>query len=409
MEEINVLVWFRCKNVASFKNDTVLDMRAVKSYKEHPYNLIKQENKDNLLKVVSIYGANASGKTNFIEAFGHFREIILHSFKQKNKTEEQRSVLEENYFPFYLSKDYNDNNSEYEIITRDKTDEYQYGFVFNGTQIEEEWLYKRSLTSSRTTTILQRIKQKIELGASVKKTFEKYKFAIDKDVLALSFYSSLSVRNNAFTRTLSGITDTFTISSSERREKSLLDSYFRYVYSESEKKNLLGFLNAIDVGISDVYVDTNSQNNKYDVYFLHVDDKGTLTPFHINIESAGTIKAIALYSVMRLAAQWNKPILIDEFNSKLHPLLQKYLIDMFYEGTESGQLIYTTHDTTLLDKKYMRRDQVWFVEKNKNGESSMFSLADFKARNDSSFGKDYLAGVYGGIPILKDIPLAEDR
>ena len=86
---------------------------------------------------------------------------------------------------------------------------------------------------------------------------------------------------------------------------------------------------------------------------------------------------------------------------------QKYLIDRFYDGTESGQLIYTTHDTCLLDKSYMRRDQVWFVEKNDRGESSLFSLSEFKVRNDRSFEKDYLGGVYGAIPILKDFSFTE--
>ncbi len=402
-----MLVWFRCKNIASFKDDTVLDMRAVKSYKEHPYNLICQNNTDDLLKVVAIYGANASGKTNFVEAFGRFKNIIMNSFQQKNKNEEQKSVLEENYFPFYLKKDNNDNNIEFEIITRDDTDEYQYGFAYNREQIEEEWLYKRNLETSRTTKILVRSKQKIELGASQRKTFDKYKFAIDNEVLALSFYSSLSFRNNVFTKTLSSIAEFAVIDSSEGREKSLLKYYFQYVYKENEKSNLLHFLNAIDTGIVDIKVDLNDKNNNFDVYFYHLDDKGDRRRFHIDIESAGTIKAISLYSIMRLAALLNKPIIIDEFHNKLHPLLQKYLIDLFYESTKSGQLIYTTHDTTLLDKKFMRRDQIWFVEKDEKGQSKMFSLADFKVRNDSSFEKDYLAGIYGGIPILKEYSFTE--
>lgn len=402
-----MLVWFRCKNIASFKDDTILDMRAVKSYKEHPYNLISQHNKEDLLKVVAIYGANASGKTNFVEAFGRFKNIIMNSFQQKNKNEEQKSVLAENYFPFYLKKDNNDNNTEFEIITRDETDEYQYGFVYNREQIEEEWLYKRNLETSRTTRILVRSKQKIELGASQRRSFDKYKFAIANEVLALSFFSSLSLKNNVFTKTLTSIAEFAIIESSEGREKALLNYYFQYVYKESEKNNLLHFLNAIDTGIVDVKVDLNDKNNNYDVYFYHLDDKGDRRSFHIDIESAGTIKAISLYSIMRLAAILNKPIVIDEFHNKLHPLLQKYLIDLFYESTKTGQLIYTTHDTTMLDKKYMRRDQIWFVEKDEKGQSKMFSLADFKVRNDSSFEKDYLAGIYGGIPILKEYSFTE--
>lgn len=402
-----MLVWFRCKNYSSFKNEAILDMRAVKSYKEHPYNLSPQEDGENLLKIVSIYGANASGKSNFIAAFENFRQIILHSFQKNNKDSNERSVLDDNFFPFYLSSESKNSDTEFEVKVREGEDEYQYGFVYNAQEVKEEWLYKRSLKTNRTMTIFERTKHKIELGGSVKRTCEKYVDAIDTDVLALSFFSSLSLKNRIFSTVLRSIADIFPLESSERTEKTLFDRYFRYNYSEDEKPNLIAFLNAIDVGISDVQVERNPNNNQYDVHFIHLDEDNNPQSFSKNIESAGTIKAVSLYSIMRIVAQLNKTILIDEFNTKLHPLLQKYLIDLFYDGTTSGQLIYTTHDTSLLDKRFMRRDQIWFVEKNNKGESSLYSLSDYKARNDSSFGKDYLAGVYGAIPILKDFSFSE--
>jgi AAA15 family ATPase/GTPase len=112
--------------------------------------------------------------------------------------------------------------------------------------------------------------------------------------------------------------------------------------------------------------------------------------------------------MVRIAALNGRGLMLDEFNSQLHPLLQKYIIDLFYETSTTGQLIFTTHDTTLLDKQFMRRDQIWFVSKDERGESSLYSLADFKVRNDKSFGKDYLSGVYGGIPILSKFSFGED-
>lgn len=402
-----MLVWFRCKNFSSFKDEAILDMRAVKSYKEHPYNLISQEDGDSLIRVASIYGANASGKSNFVGAFSFFKNIILESFQRNNKDSNQRSVLEANYLPFYLESESRSGDTEFEIAVREEDREYQYGFVYNQYEIKEEWLYKRSVSTPRTTKIIERNKQKIELGASVKRACEKYVDAIDKDVLALSFFSSLSLKNHIFRLALESITDIIPIDSSERLEQTLLDRYFRYIYSDEEKQKLLAFIQAIDVGIVDIQVERNPNNQQYNVNMFHLDEKRERYSFNLSLESAGTIKAISLYSIMSIAAELNKGLLIDEFNTKLHPLLQKYLIDRFYEGTKSGQLIYTTHDTSLLDKKYMRRDQIWFVEKNEKGESSLYSLSDFKVRNDSSFGKDYLAGVYGAIPILKDFSFAE--
>ena len=83
----------------------------------------------------------------------------------------------------------------------------------------------------------------------------------------------------------------------------------------------------------------------------------------------------------------------------------KFIVDLFYDSASKSQLIYTTHDTTLMDKKFFRRDQIWFVEKDEFGESRLFALSDYKVRSDASFEKDYLAGVYGGIPMLREFSM----
>jgi len=127
----------------------------------------------------------------------------------------------------------------------------------------------------------------------------------------------------------------------------------------------------------------------------------------LELESTGTRKAIAVYSFVRIAVTNGLGLMIDELNNQLHPLLQKYIIDLFYEESTQGQLIYTTHDTSLLDKRFMRRDQICFTSKSEAGESSLYSLAEFKIRNDKSFGADYLGGVFGGIPNLKDFSFKE--
>ena len=113
------------------------------------------------------------------------------------------------------------------------------------------------------------------------------------------------------------------------------------------------------------------------------------------------------YIYARVAISGNKVIFVDELNIKLHPLLLKFIIDLFYESDSLSQLIYTTHDTTLMDKKFFRRDQIWFVQKDQFGYSGLSALSDFKVRSDASFEKDYLAGVYGGIPYLKEFSIKE--
>ncbi|MDE6312133.1 MAG: AAA family ATPase, partial [Lachnospiraceae bacterium] len=109
----------------------------------------------------------------------------------------------------------------------------------------------------------------------------------------------------------------------------------------------------------------------------------------------------------QIAIMNNSSIFVDELNVKLHPLLLKFIIDLFYNEKSSAQLIYTTHDTTLMDKKFFRRDQIWFVQKDEYGYSELYALSDFKVRSDASFEKDYLAGVYGGIPFLTEYAMEE--
>ena len=114
-----------------------------------------------------------------------------------------------------------------------------------------------------------------------------------------------------------------------------------------------------------------------------------------------------LFIYARMAILNNRSIFVDELNIKLHPLLLKFIIDLFYDKNSTAQLIYTTHDTTLMDKKFFRRDQIWFVQKDEFGYSELSALSDFKVRSDASFEKDYLAGVYGGIPLIKEFSVKE--
>lgn len=400
-----MLVMFRFNNYGPFKDEAIFDMRAVSSYKEHPHNLISRNDGNDLLKVVAIYGANASGKSNFVDAYSYFLKLVQDSFRKNNKDKEE-SLLEELYYPFFFDEDSSCADTEFEAVYHLDDNEYRYGFIYNDTSIKYEWLYKKSLSSGRQSRIIERSPNKIEFGASVKKACEKYTADIDSDVLALSFLSSLKLRTHVFTDTVYCISDILPLAlSCDGQAEVMLKRYFDKDFDDDEKPRLLAFLKAIDVGIRDISVERNKDKTVVRTY--HIGENGKLYGFPLDIESDGTKRAIAIYSVVRIAALYNRGLLIDEFNSQLHPLLQKYLIALFYKESNQGQLIYTTHDTTLLDKQFMRRDQIWFTSKDDTGRSSLYSLAEFKVRNDKSFGKDYLGGVYGGIPILTQFSFKE--
>lgn len=400
-----MLIQFSFKNFGPFREEAVIDMRAINTYKEHPYNLIDVDDRNKVIKVAAIYGANASGKSNFVEAFDCFFNIVSTSFN--NKEENKKSILSEHFNPFIFSSNDDEAKTEFEVIHILGGEEYKYGFIYNEKEILYEWLYRKSQSTGRKSMIIERTKSKIDLGASVKKSCQKYANQVEKDVLALSFFNRLRLRTTVFKDAYFCATSVLALRFTRKMTtENVLDMYFRDDFNEAIKIQLLKFLSSIDICINDITVLKNKDNIQ--VFSHHTGDDGKDYTAPIDIESDGTLKVIALYCFVSLAIKNNKGLIIDELNMQLHPLLLKFIIDLFYSEKTNGQLIYTTHDTTLLDKRYFRRDQIWFTEKDKQGQSKLFSLAEFKVRNDVSFEKEYLSGLFGGIPILKDFVM-EDK
>ena len=395
-----MLVQFMLKNVLSFKDETILDMTAINAYKEHPMNLIECDNKEKILKVAAIYGANASGKSNLHLGMRYFQEIIAKSFNNVKDGEE--TVIARYFCPF--SFDENEENSEFEMIQIRNGFEYKYGFEYNAECIVTEWLYRKSLKTNRTMTIFERTTESTNLGAAVRKECDVYKEQIPEETLALSFFNKLKLKTDIFQETYEGVMDTLVVQTDFCEDVNILDNFLPDTIDD-EKEKLLQFLSAIDTGIKDIKYEDNDK----EIYFLtfHKGKNGKEYPLNLFNESEGTIKSIMLFIYARAAIGGDGAMFVDELNVKLHPLLLKFIIDLFYNSDSKAQLIYTTHDTTLMDKKFFRRDQIWFVQKDEYGYSELSALSDFKVRSDASFEKDYLAGLYGGIPLLKEFKIEE--
>lgn len=394
-----MLVQFMLKNVLSFKDETVLDMTAVNAYKEHVSNFIDIGGKEKLLKVTAIYGANASGKSNLHMAMHFFQQIIRKSLN--NVDDKDMPAIAKYYAPFAFEGE--EENSEFEIIEISGNNEYRYGFEYNDKCIVAEWLYSKNIETNRTSTIFERTNHSVEFGASVRKECDVYKEQVPGETLVLSFFNKLKLKTNIFKMVYFNVMCTY-VAPTHFWEK--LD--FAFLLDEvidTEKENLLEFLTAIDTGIKDIFY--LKREKEVEFYTVHVGRDGNEYRLNLKKESEGTIKAIKLYICASEAITSDKALFIDELNIKLHPLLLKFFVDLFYKKNSKAQLIYTTHDTTLMDKKFFRRDQIWFVQKDEFGYSELTALSDFKVRSDASFEKDYLAGVYGGIPLIKEFELKE--
>ncbi len=130
------------------------------------------------------------------------------------------------------------------------------------------------------------------------------------------------------------------------------------------------------------------------------------------------MKMFHLFDFLMDTLRNGRVLFVDELDAKLHPLLTRYIINLFHNSEKNignGQLIYSTHDTVNLNKETFRRDEIWFVEKDKNGVSELYSLSDYiiedengnakKVRNDATYNKDYLTGRYGAIPVLEEFDI----
>lgn len=395
-----MLVQFMVKNVLSFREETVLDMTAINAYKEHESNLINMDLKERFLRVAAIYGANASGKSNLYTAMLYFQKIILQSLN--NVAEDSVNAIEKYYQPFLFEEQ--KSNSEFQIIEIVGGYEYKYGFEYNEECVVTEWLYRKNLKNNRTVTVFERAYDKVEFGASVRKHCDLYQDQIPTETLVLSFLKKLKLKTTIFSDVYDAIMDIFVVPIDFCEDFRLLEALLPSVI-DCKKEDLVCFLSAIDTGIKDI----GYNDSEKDIYFytIHKGKDGKNYPLNLLFESEGTIKSIMLFIYVQNALQNNKALFVDELNIKLHPLLLKFIIDLFYNEKSKAQLIYTTHDTTLMDKRFFRRDQIWFVQKDEYGYSELSALSDFKVRSDASFEKDYLAGVYGGIPKLANLELKE--
>lgn len=412
-----MLIQFNFKNFKSFKSETSFDMTAA-SIKEHSYNLIDIGTCDKYLKVAAIYGANASGKSNLIEAFKFMSFFVITSLKDDGLDIEskERNIPVKSYFFDNESKG---NPSLFEVFFVEKGMEYQYGFIVDKNEIYEEWLFIKKVKAKRFKPLFYRERNEIKCEKDFKEA-EKFKDSVQGKTLFVSLLAQTKIEKarDVYLWFLKSNVMNFGdvwyesfLSKIGNTAKRLKDDLYRIKLEE--------FLVSIDTGISGVRVEeiTIDSTPTFKVYTKHkVKDDETFEEIPISEESSGTQKMFLLFNYFSTALSNGNVLFIDELDAKLHPLLHRYIVTMFHNkdiNKKNAQLIYSTHDVSNLTKDLFRRDQIWFVEKDALGVSTLYSLAEYnldestKVRNDATYNKDYIAGRYGAIPLLKEF-IAED-
>lgn len=398
-----MLIRFSFKNFKSFKDENCLDMEAT-SLKEHEYNVAKIDNGE-YLKVSAIYGANASGKTNVLQAFDYMKNRILISDDSKKKS----PIDEENIYSFMI----NDEPIALEVEILAKNNKiYKYGFELVKDNIISEWLYEKRV--NKFYSIFERENNNV--------TMKTNKIAglsnIDKKTLFLNIYSKIDKDNEDFANVYYWFMNSNYLDLGNPDFEGIIDKRvsFKILTDKNYKKELLKFIKTFDAGIEDINTIPDSveavknNNGIVNIKVTHRGENGEEKALPFYLESNGTRKMFYLFDFFMDALKNGMVLFVDELDAKLHPLLTRYIINLFHNSDTNkgnGQLIYSTHDTVNLNKDTFRRDEIWFAEKDKDGISTIYSLADYKindvkVRNDATYNKDYLSGRYGAIPVLED-------
>lgn len=433
-----MLIRFVVTNFLSFNEEVEFNMlpSSFKTHKHHVYSVGKL----NVLKAAAIYGANGAGKSNLIKAIEFLQQTVDNGILTKSVNEKKFKLDSKNIsLPVKF---------EIEISINKKT--FAYGVDFNENFIQNEWLYETNPTTDdklifeRTTT--KSGKNSVKVSPKYTKT-QKQKYLIElleerllkKNELLigkseeLKFKEVNEVRNYIlhsivvihpgskfqglvpklttspiFKDFANELLNTFDTGVSELDVEIIDFDKFFGEDDEDLKKELIEAINngetvLLNTNIGGVLV--TKENKKYivkKVIAQHLNNDGIKIKFELDEESDGTQRLLDFIPAFEGILNHNITFIIDEIDQSLHPVLLKTLIQkVMSDETTIGQLIFTTHESNLLDLDIFRQDEIWFAEKRKpKGETQLYSLSEFKPRYDLDIRKGYLKGRFGAIPFL---------
>ncbi|NMX92668.1 MULTISPECIES: ATP-binding protein [unclassified Pseudomonas] len=418
-----MLIEFSVKNFKSIRERQTLSMVASKYYKEfideNTFEVDSEEKFPRLLKSAVIYGPNASGKTSLVDAMTFVDWMVGHSAKE-SRLEDGVSVI-----PFRLSYESRSSDSEFEVNFFEEGVRYEFGFTANSERITSEWLYAYPSGKMQRWYKREYVAESDQDSYVWSKLFKGGRRRTDWRLNTRSNSLFLSAAIQLNNEQLRPVYNWFTKRLATMDPANLTASYTMERFDDA-KKDILSFLSGADLFISDIRI----ERRKFDpsevpndmpsafrdefiktmsgreiaepkFYLDSIDGSGPVE-FDDDEISAGT-KALFKFSGPWLDVMRNKRVLlVDELDSSLHPLVVHQLIESLNSKGTQAQVIFTTHDTSILGQNILRRDQVWMIDKDEYQSSVLTPLSDYSVREDEALEKGYLAGRYGGIPFVKD-------
>ena len=415
-----MLLDFKVKNFRSLRDEHTLSLVAAKDKSLQELNTMPSGIKavPTLLRTVAIYGPNAGGKSNLIKALQYMRAVVAESasLMQPGQT---FSVQ-----PFRFDGASVALPTEFEISFVLDGVRHQYGFELTAQRVTREYLlvYKAFKPQQWFERRYDEVSGKdiYEFGPGLKGAKMVWEGATRPNALFLSMAVQLNSEQ------LRPVFAWFVNQLAIFNEMTPLGQQFsvEMLRKPEGKKAICDFLTSADISISDIEVVTrkvsghavhfdiaagktevrNEEQDVNELLFHHVTDQGKAV-FNLGDESTGTRNLLFLTGPVLDILDKGMVLVVDELDSSLHPLLVRRLVELFQNpvvNKKGAQLIFTTHDTSLLDPELFRRDQIWFVEKDRDQASKLYPLSDFSPRKNEALERGYLMGRYGALPFLGD-------
>lgn len=396
-----MLVQFSVTNYKSIRNQATISFKA-NSDKDMENNLIVVGNKARLVPCLAVYGANASGKSNLLEALILMKEMVCGIYANILKGYKLP------YEPFAFSDATSAPPTEMDIIFYMNGIKYSYGFAYDGDDIKSEYLYhwpkgREALIFSRVGSDFNFPRESMqEQNQLAKRT------ASNRLYLVTSNEWNNHLTENAFMWFVKKLMNANAEGDVNRLSVEAVQE------GNAAKSTLLHEMLTADLGIEDI--DVIERGNKQRIITYHrigneSGDSGIYT-LMLEQESAGTQFFFSRIGLWLKALSQGGVIVIDEIEASLHPLLTRHLVEMIQDhniNRNNAQLIFTTHDVGLLERTLLRRDQIWFVEKDaKKLETEAYALTEFSPRKTENIARGYIQGRYGAIPFIGEEPLWQE-
>jgi AAA15 family ATPase/GTPase len=429
MWKLPMLIEFNVTNYRSIRENQKLSMVAAKDASHQDANCMPSGIPviPQLVRTAVLYGPNASGKSTLISALVFMRSMI------ETSAIGIREGQALNISPFRFDHETTNQPSEFEVTFIENSVRYQYGFALNATRVIKEWLLvyveRKAQRWFERDYDNKNGKDRWYFGSHFiggKKQHQLWSDSTRANALFLS--TAVNLNSEQLRPIYNWFVNKLVIVGSN----SLLNPFYTMdrIKNELDKSQIIQFLQAADLGITDVQIKMQKgqqvqvqlklesgvaaieKKQDADIFsatlFHKCKGKNDFVGFDLNEESHGTQRLFAYAGPLLDILRDGKTLVVDELDSSLHPKMVSFLVSLIQNShlnKSNAQLIFTTHNTSLLDTDLFRRDQIWFMEKDKEQASHLYPLTDFSPRKGEALEKGYLIGRYGALPYFGEFNL----